>query len=137
MRIVLYRGHAVTSAAATERGCDRVRERTQVTHDQKVPSVVFGALTDDHRENVQRAWVVVAPLVGGMQARTSPSTSLSFRSLRAEYFQNGHPEILGRPRVKHWLTLSGPGDPARTVHVPDAPAGKLFLKLCLGLIKFR
>ncbi len=68
---------------------------TQVTHDQKVPSVVFGALTDDHRENVQRAWVVVAPLVGGMQARTSPSTSLSFRSLRAEYFQNAHPEILG------------------------------------------
>jgi len=52
-------------------------------------------------------------------------------------FQDGRPEMLGRPRVKHRLRLSRPGDPVRMVHVPDAPAGKLLLKPSLGLIKFR
>jgi DNA polymerase (family 10) len=52
-------------------------------------------------------------------------------------FADGHPETFGRLRVKHWLTPSGPAHRVRPVHVPDAPARKLALKLRLDLVKFR
>ena len=97
----------------------------------------FSLLVGDHRKQGQRVLrIVVTSLVGGKRG-AGVIEDLADILVVCLDFADGRLEIFGGLRVNHWLTPSGPAHRARPVHVPDAPAGELALKLAPGLVKFR